>query len=199
MSEEQEPRSAPRARMAGQENTPISGVSAKTQEAADQVKHVARERVEQVRRTAETVKSQAAERVRRFGSAVRWVGESLRHEDEAFVARYADTASDRIDRLATYIDSAEPAEMINDFHDLARQKPTWFFGGALLLGLGAGRFLKSSAPAASSVAKETRQPRDDRPRATAASPREPASTTRATPRDQPQRNVRPERNGGASS
>jgi hypothetical protein len=206
MSEEHEPRSAPRARMAGQDNTPTSSVSAKTQEAADQVKHVARERVEQVRRSAETVKTQAAERVRKFGSAVRWVGESLRHEDEAFVARYADTASDRIDRLATYIDSAEPAEMMNDFHDLARQKPAWFFGGALLLGLGAGRFLKSSAPAVSSVANEVRRterPRDERQRTTSASSRDGASGTRATPRDnesrQPQRSARHERNGGASS
>jgi hypothetical protein len=119
-------------------------VAAKTQEAAEQVKHVAHERVEQIRKGADSLKTQAVERVRKFASAVRWVGESLRHEDEAFVARYADTASSSIDQLATYLDSADPEDLVHDAHDFALRRPSWFFGGALLVGLGAGRFLKSS-------------------------------------------------------
>jgi hypothetical protein len=147
-NEHQETRSGTRPRSTGQDGA-LGSVSAKTQEAAEQVKHVALERAEQLRKSAQSVKTQAAERMRKFGSAVRWVGESLRHEDEAFVARYADTASQRIEDLASYIDSVSPQDMVDDVHAYARHKPVWFFGGALLLGLGAGRFLKSSAPAGS--------------------------------------------------
>ena len=35
--------------------------------------------------------------------------------------------------------------MVRDAEDLARTHPAWFFGGAFILGLAAGRFLKASA------------------------------------------------------
>jgi hypothetical protein len=151
-TEQNESRPAQRPRSAGQAaHGSASSVAAKTQEAAEEVKHIAHERVEQIRKSADSLKTQAAERVRKFASAVRWVGESLRHEDEAFVARYADTASDSIDQLATYLDSANPEDLVHDAHDFALKRPTWFFGGALLIGLGAGRFLKSSGSGVSAA------------------------------------------------
>jgi hypothetical protein len=82
-------------------------------------------------------------RVRGVGTALRSAGEQLREEDDV-VAGYAEKASERIESIASYLDSAEPRELARDAEDLARTHPAWFFGGAFLVGLAAGRFLKAS-------------------------------------------------------
>ncbi|HEY6556163.1 MAG TPA: hypothetical protein VI072_02780, partial [Polyangiaceae bacterium] len=45
---------------------------------------------------------------------------------------------------ASYVSETDPRDVLQDVQDFARQRPAWFFGGAFLLGLAAGRFLKAS-------------------------------------------------------
>jgi hypothetical protein len=119
----------------------------RTQEAAERAGHAAIEKVENVRdRTRDGInqgKQQVADRIRRLSSALRSASETLR-EDDKVVARYADYASEAIEKAAGYVSSAEVARTVQDVERFARRQPALFFGGAFLLGLAAGRFLKSS-------------------------------------------------------
>jgi hypothetical protein len=119
----------------------------RTQEAAERAGHAAIEKVEAVRdRTRDGInqgKQQVADRIRRLGSALRSASDSLR-EDDRIVARYADYASETIEKAAGYVSSADVARTVQDVERFARRQPALFFGGAFLLGLAAGRFLKSS-------------------------------------------------------
>jgi hypothetical protein len=83
------------------------------------------------------------------------------------VAKYADSISDGVDRVANYVGSLEPGALVTDASRFARSKPAWFFGGAFLVGLAAGRFLKSSRPDAGVSAGELQaSPNRHAPRAT---------------------------------
>jgi len=119
----------------------------KAEHAVDQVKSAAIEHVQTVREQAKSGidqgRNQIADRIRNVSSALRSASENLRQEDE-FIAEYVDRAGERIESVASYVTSADPRTMIRDVERLARQRPAWFFGGAFLLGLAAGRFLKAS-------------------------------------------------------
>jgi hypothetical protein len=115
----------------------------RAREGAEQVKEKALQRVEEVRDKANFGKEKLTERVRRVSSALRSAGDTLRDDDE-IVARYAERASQRIERAADYLSSADPKQAVRDIEGFARREPAVFFGGAFLLGLAAARFLKSS-------------------------------------------------------
>jgi len=119
----------------------------KATQTAEQVKTAAVERVQSVRDRAQTGidqgRTQVADRIRHVSSALRSASDNLREEDE-FIAGYVETASERIERIASYVSEADPRAVLHDVEDFARQRPAWFFGGAFLLGLAAGRFLKAS-------------------------------------------------------
>jgi hypothetical protein len=115
----------------------------KTHETAEQLKNAAVEGAEQLRQQADSAKEHALHRIRRVGSALKSAGDGLRQEDE-FVGRYAERAAEKLDQVAEYLSSTEPRALVRDAEQFARAKPALFFGGAFLLGLAAGRFLKSS-------------------------------------------------------
>jgi len=120
----------------------------KAEQAVAQVKSAAIDRVQSAREQAQSGvdqgRGQVADRIRHVSSALRSAGDNLRNDDE-FIARYVSAASERIDSIASYVSSADPKTLMRDVEGLARQRPAWFFGGAFLLGLAAGRFLKSSS------------------------------------------------------
>lgn len=124
-----------------------SKLADKASQAAEQVKTAAVERVQSARDRAESGitegRTQVADRIRHVSSALRSASDHLR-EDDDFIASYVETASERIDRIASYVSEANPRDVLHDVQDFARQRPAWFFGGAFLLGLAAGRFLKAS-------------------------------------------------------
>lgn len=98
---------------------------------------------DQIQNQADSAKAYAVRRIRRVGAALRWAGEGLKEEDE-LIAGYAERASERISRMADYVDSSTAEKVMEDAGRIARERPAVFFGGAFLLGLAAGRFLKSS-------------------------------------------------------
>jgi hypothetical protein len=137
---------------ARQAKSETSGVAARSHEAAENIKDAAVEKLQSAYASAESMKGQAAERVRKLSSAVRKVGEHLRVEDQEKLAEYAAEASDRIEGLASYIDSADLGRVVSDTESFARRRSPLFFGGALVMGLAAGRFLRSSG---ASIRKST--------------------------------------------
>lgn len=120
-------------------------MAAKSQAVADAVEGTVADRVEQVRSQAESAKEQTVERIRRVASELERMGDVLRTDDPVS-AKIAERAGRSIDGLANYVSSTDARAMLNDTERLARRSPAVFYGGAFLLGLAAGRFLKSSRP-----------------------------------------------------
>lgn len=120
-------------------------IAAKSHDAAEQLKGAVVDQANTVRDKALTAKDNTAQRIRGLATQLQNVGESLREQDP-MIAGLADRASEGVQGLASYVESATPQSFVRDTEQLARRQPTLFFGGALLLGLAAGRFLKGAAP-----------------------------------------------------
>jgi hypothetical protein len=61
-------------------------------------------------------------------------------------ARYIRQASEQIQGVADNVREKDVRELVGDVQEFARQQPTLFFGGAVVLGFAALRFLKSTPP-----------------------------------------------------
>jgi hypothetical protein len=61
-------------------------------------------------------------------------------------AQYIRKAGDQVENMASALREREPRELLQDVEDFARRQPAVFFGGSLLIGFAALRFLRS-APA----------------------------------------------------
>jgi hypothetical protein len=134
-------------RPGGNGNTRQPDLPERTEQVAERARAAAIEKVEHARdRAREGIdhgRQEVADRIRRVGSALRSASDKLREEDEA-AARYADMASQGVERVASYLGSADLKGTVRDLEGFARRQPAIFFGGAFLLGLAAGRFLQSS-------------------------------------------------------
>lgn len=89
-------------------------------------------------------KNRAAAGLGGIADVIRNASDELRAENEA-LASYVDMASDQMRRFADHIRERGASEMIDDVNRFARRNPALFVGGALLVGIGVARFLKSSA------------------------------------------------------
>jgi hypothetical protein len=81
-----------------------------------------------------------------IAAAVAQTGEHLRESDQLGLSRYAEDAAHFVDDAAKYLRSADLDRLVTDAEDLARRRPALFLGGLFLIGLAAGRFLRSSGP-----------------------------------------------------
>jgi hypothetical protein len=61
-------------------------------------------------------------------------------------AHYIREASGQIQSVANTIRERDVRELVGEVQEFARRQPTIFFGGAVVLGFAALRFLKSTAP-----------------------------------------------------
>jgi hypothetical protein len=95
------------------------------------------------------VDDEVALRFGRSASDLKRLGEVLRTAsarlDGSFTAPYFESAANQIDRAADMLKNANARDMIEGVQRFAKTRPLLFLGGALALGIGAGRFLRSSA------------------------------------------------------
>jgi hypothetical protein len=123
----------------------------------DSAKETARGLMDQVKdqatTQAEEKKHTMASGLRSVADAFRQMGDGLAKQENGPVAKYAAdlgrAAGNQTEKLSRYMEGRDVHEMVDDLHDFARRKPALFLGGALLLGLGLSRFLKSSRPSGS--------------------------------------------------
>ena len=99
---------------------------------------------QQVKSTADQQKNRAAEGLGGIAQVFRNAGNEMRSENET-IASYVDMAGDRLREWADTVRERGVEEMLDDVQDYARRRPAVFIGGALLVGLGLARFLKSSS------------------------------------------------------
>ena len=91
--------------------------------------------------------TRAADGLGSVANALRKTGEQLRAEDNNAFTPYLDQAAQKVDSVSGYIRDRSFAELVSDTEQFARRDPALFLGGAMILGLLGGRFLKSSRPA----------------------------------------------------
>jgi hypothetical protein len=77
-------------------------------------------------------------------------------DDLPQAAQYIRQASHTMSNVADNIRNREVRDLVGEVTDFARRQPTLMFGGAMLLGFAALRFLKSSAPASGSMESNDR-------------------------------------------
>jgi hypothetical protein len=90
--------------------------------------------------------SQAGGQAHTMARALRRSAEQMRSEDNGRqVAGLASGASERIDRLGSYLEQTSGDELLRDVEDFARRRPWAIAAVGLLAGLAASRFLKASS------------------------------------------------------
>jgi hypothetical protein len=129
---------------------------AKSLEGASQVKETVVEQANQIRDRALAAKEHASDRIRGVATQLRGMSDTLR-EDDPLIANVAERASQGVETVARYVSSATPQSLIRDTERLARRQPALFYGVSFLLGLAAGRFIKSSRPEGEAIAPGDRR------------------------------------------
>lgn len=127
-------------------------------------------------------KAEAATQLDGLAQAFRNAAESLDRQDYGPVARYAGLAAESLGGIAEALNEQDLPSLLDSARSLARRQPALFVGGAVALGFGLARFLKSSSdpgtpPPAAAAADDAP---DDEAGEAARAPRRSAS--RAKPR-----------------
>jgi hypothetical protein len=107
---------------------------------------------------ARSARARAADGVRRLGDAVRTTREQLTPEDDSLRQLFG-YAGDELDRAARYLSNVDGPRLRRDAEEFSRRHPGVVVGGALLLGLAAGRLLKGAS--ARTEPPPTRDPEHD--------------------------------------
>lgn len=79
------------------------------------------------------------------GEALRDAADRLEEHGQGFPARYIQQAADRIDDFAQSVRERGLEDLVTETETFARRQPELFIGGAVLLGVGIGRFLRASS------------------------------------------------------
>ena len=114
----------------------------------------ARARVEaEAEKGFEQGKGQVMNQVSSVAQAFRKTSEQLRSEDQGDLAGYTERIAEQVEKVSGYLEGKGMRGAMSDLETFARQRPGVFVGGALVVGLVAARFLRSSS--ASSGSQDT--------------------------------------------
>jgi hypothetical protein len=111
----------------------------------DAAREFANEARDKVETAASERKSLSADYIRSIAQATAQAAAAF-DADLPQAAHYIRQASSQIEGVADTVRQRDVRELVADVQDFARQQPTLFFGGAVLLGFAALRFLKSTPP-----------------------------------------------------
>lgn len=139
----------------GPSGTPAPGAQAAGHDLQEKAKGTAHELQEKAKETVREVRDEAARRAESwtvsFGRqtesmarALRAARDSLWVEGEERMADVVGQAANQVDRFSSYLDDENPSQMMRGFTDLGRRNPAAFLGTAFVIGMIAGRFLRSS-------------------------------------------------------
>jgi hypothetical protein len=117
--------------------------------AAGQVKDKAATAIDEQKSKVALGLSSVADELRKAGGNLR-DSEGGGGDDKNYLAqqaaRYGETLADKVEGLSGYLENASVKDLARDLEGFARRQPALFVGGALIAGILAARFLKSSAP-----------------------------------------------------
>lgn len=81
-----------------------------------------------------------------FAGAIRRASDDLNEHNQGMAAQLLTRGADGLEGLSHTLDGKSPGEMLNAVRDFGRRHPVAFIGGAVLVGLAVGRFVRSSMP-----------------------------------------------------
>jgi hypothetical protein len=102
-----------------------------------------RARAEAQRRTETTTRTLGD-----FANAIRRAGDELGQADQGPAARLVRQAADGLENISRNLAGKQPEDLLNDVRSFARRNPAAFIGGAVLVGVALGRFVRSSQSSA---------------------------------------------------
>lgn len=129
--------------MQASSNNPTGTNESIVDEAKQTAAHVASQAKEGVSQQIGHRKEKAVEKIETVSSALRDASGKL--EGTGPLPDLAEKAAEGIDRLAHYFETRDVNDMVRGVERFARREPALFLGGALAVGVIAGRFLKSSS------------------------------------------------------
>ena len=140
----------------GSTTTPNQSTKRQAKEAVANVAHQAKEEISRgaskakeklahgAESTAEATKNSAAGRIEGVSQALDRLADEFRQNDETWLGDQVSTLSSTVRRASDTLRRKHAREMLDDVRGLSRH-PVAFLGGAFIVGLAAGRFLKSSS------------------------------------------------------
>jgi hypothetical protein len=115
-----------------------------TGQVQEKAKEVAHQAQEQAKSVVATRKEQAVDQLDSVAQAFRRTGAELRNQQKDTIAGYTEQLADQVERLSGYLEQRDVGQLLHEAEDIARRQPALFLGGAFMLGLLVGRFIKSS-------------------------------------------------------
>ena len=112
----------------------------------DTAASVAEQAKSQTRQLLHERKLQAADEMSTLSIAAADAAMRLREGGDPTLARYVESAGDKIAEVQTYLQTRDLEGVANDVQRFARRRPEIFLGGLAIAGLAAARFLKASTP-----------------------------------------------------
>jgi hypothetical protein len=98
---------------------------------------------EQAKNTVDARMSDVAQELGSVADVVRQTTQEVGGENQT-LAHYGDRVAQQIEGVSSYLDEHSIDDVLNDVQNFARRQPAVFLGGAFMLGLMVGRFLRSS-------------------------------------------------------
>lgn len=131
-----------------QASSNISGSGDIVDQAKQTASNVASQAKEGVSHKIDHQKDRAIEKIETVSHALRGASKEL--EGTGPLPQLAEKAAEGIERLASYFENRTVGDLVSGFERFARKEPALFLGGAVAVGMMAGRFLKSSSHRTSS-------------------------------------------------
>lgn len=120
-------------------------VTETTAVAKEQAKRVVTQVGEQAKSTVEARKSDVAHELGSVADVVRQTSYEAGIGTSPAIVDYGQRIADQIEGISSYLDAHGVEDILWDVQDFGRRQPAVYLGGAFMLGLIAGRFLRSSA------------------------------------------------------
>ena len=153
--------------LAGKAKDVVRDVKAKASDLTDGVTRAAKDNASQLGDAALGIANSAKDKVEQvvserkslgadyIGSIAQATGRAANEfqSDLPQAAQYIRQASEQIQGFADTVRERDVRELVGEVQGFARRQPTLFFGGAVVLGFAALRFLKSTAPNAGSASQ----------------------------------------------
>lgn len=111
--------------------------------AKEQAKRTAAQVGEQAKQTVDSRMSDVAHEIGSVADAVRQTSQDIGVESQT-LSKYGDRLAEQLEGISSYLNEKGVEDVLTDLQDFARRKPVVFLGGAFMLGIMAGRFVRSS-------------------------------------------------------
>jgi hypothetical protein len=157
--------------LAGKAKDVVRDVKAKASGLTDDVTRMAKDNAAQMGDAARDLAGSAKDKVEEavtqrksvgadyIGSLAQATGQAAQAFDNDLpqAAQYIRQASKQIQGVADTVRERDVRELVGEVQDFARKQPTLFFGGAVILGFAALRFIKSTPPKPSAAFDASRE------------------------------------------